>query len=187
MDHLSQVAKDKYEEFKALLPPMKSRWQQHRANWLPSPKNYFKFNYDGVVFAKVNKSDIGVVIRDNQGLVIASLVQQLSQAYRAVEVKAMAASRALKFGLEFGIHWPILEGDSEVVLKALENEESGSATYELLLKDASLFSSSFSTLSHSHTKRDDNKTTHSLARLAINFSEYTVWLVDVSSQSLNFV
>lgn len=102
----------------------------------------------------MNKSGIGVVTQDNQGLVIASLVQQLSQAYQAVEVAAMAASRALKFGLEFGIHWAILEGDSEVVLKALENEELGSTAYGLLLKDASLFSSSFSTLSHSHTKRE---------------------------------
>ena len=116
---------------------MKSRWKQHRANWLPPPPNYFKINYDKAVFAKVNKSGIGVVIRDNQGLVIASLVQQISQAYQAVEVEAMAASRALKFGLEFGIHWAILEGDSEVVLKALENEESRSVAYGLLLKDAS--------------------------------------------------
>ena len=104
MDHLAQVAKERYEEFKALLPPMKSRCQQHRANWLPTPPNYFKINYDWAVFVKVIKSSIGVVIQDNQGLVIASLVQQLSQAYQVVEVEAMATSRALKFGLEFGIH-----------------------------------------------------------------------------------
>ena len=102
-----------------------------------NPTKLFKINYDWAVFVKVIKSSIGVVIQDNQGLVIASLVQQLSQAYQVVEVEAMAKSRALKFGLEFGIHWAILEGDSEVVLKALENEESGSVAYGLLLKDAS--------------------------------------------------
>ena len=59
----------------------------------------------------------------------------------------------------------------------MENEES----------DASLFSSSFSKLFHSHTKRDDNKVACILARLVVNYPKCTVWMKDVPYQVLNFV
>ena len=69
----------------------------------------------------------------------------------------------------------------------MEIEESDSMAYGLLLKDASLFSSSFSKLSYSHTKRDDNKVAHILARLVVNYPKCTVWIKDVSYKVLNFV
>ncbi|KAK7844539.1 hypothetical protein CFP56_010703 [Quercus suber] len=77
--------------------------------WHPSPTNIYKINYNGGIFAKENKLGIGVVVRDSNGLVIASMVQQFPQAYKAVEIEAMAASRASEFGLEIGIHQAILE------------------------------------------------------------------------------
>ena len=48
-----------------------------------SPLNFFKIDYDGTVFEKPNQSVIGVVIRDNKGLVIASSTRQIPQAYQA--------------------------------------------------------------------------------------------------------
>lgn len=44
-----------------------------------------------------------MVIRDSSGQVIAALVQQLSRAYQAVKVVAMAACKALEFGNEIGM------------------------------------------------------------------------------------
>lgn len=44
-------------------------------------------------------------------------------AYQAVEIEAMAALRALKFGLEVGIDKAIVEGDLELVVKALIKED----------------------------------------------------------------
>ena len=89
-------------------------------------------------------------------------------------MEALAASKAFEFELEVRMHQVVLEGDSKVVIKALEIEESDSMAYGLLLKDASLFSSSFSKLSYSHTKRDDNKVAHILARLVVNYPKCTV-------------
>ena len=65
--------------------------------------------------SEANKSGNRVVIRDKQGLVIAHLwVQQLPQAHNTAEVEAMAAGRAIEFGLQ----WVLLEGDSEAVVTA---------------------------------------------------------------------
>ena len=50
-----------------------------------------------------NSSCIGLTIQNSEGLAIASLAQRLKQAYKAVEIEAMAAIRALEFAAE--ISW----------------------------------------------------------------------------------
>lgn len=119
------------------------------------PMNVYKINYDGQVFAGTNKLGIGVVIRDCHG--------QLGQAYQLLDVEALAACRALEFGSELGIHREIVEGDSEVVVKALGNLDNGFHSYGLLINDAALFSGLVSELLYSYTRRDGNKVAHSLA------------------------
>ena len=94
-------------------------------------------------------------------------MQQLDQAYQTVEVEAMAVCKAMKFGSELGLHRAIVEGDSVLVAKALKCKDNGLAPYAHLINDVSLFSSSFSELSYSHVRRDDNKVTHRLARLVL--------------------
>lgn len=127
------------------------------------PMNVYKINYDGQVFAGTHKLGIGVVIRDCHGQIIAVLVQQLGQAYQLLDVEALAACRALEFGSELGIHREIVEGDSEVVVKALGNLDNGFHSYGLLINDAALFSGLVSELLYSYTRRDGNKVAHSLA------------------------
>ena len=39
---------------------------------------FVKVNFDGVVFGELNKSGVGVVIRDNNGAVLASCSEKLS-------------------------------------------------------------------------------------------------------------
>ena len=114
------------------------------------------------------------MVQDSNRLVIASMVQQLPQAYKAVEIEAMAASRASEFGVEIGIHQAILEGDSTLVVTILAEGDFGAAMDSLFLKEANNFFPSYSKLSHSHTKRDDNKVAQSLAKLAINLLDCTV-------------
>ena len=111
----------------------------------PAPDSY-KINYDGALSNANNKSGIGVVLQDCHGEVIASLVQQLDQAYQPVEVEAMATCRAVEFGSELGLHRAIVEGDSEVVVKALRCKEYGLAPYAHLINDVSLFSGLYSEL-----------------------------------------
>ena len=79
----------------------------HQALWTTTPDSY-KINYDGALSIADNKSGIGIVVRDCHGEVIASLIQKLDQAYQPVEVKAMAASKAVEFGNELGLHRAII-------------------------------------------------------------------------------
>lgn len=65
-DQLAQVARDRFEEYKAALPALKPRRQQHHTPWSPPPPDLFKINYDGAVFKEAIQSGIGVVFRNTQ-------------------------------------------------------------------------------------------------------------------------
>nr|XP_023891641.1 uncharacterized protein LOC112003671 [Quercus suber] len=119
--------------------------------------------------------------------VIASLVQQLDQAYQPVEIEALAACKAVEFGAELGLHRATVEGDSVLVVKALKCKDNGLVPFGHLINDVSLFSGAFSKLSYSHIRRDGNKIAHSLARLALTTPSCTTWMEDVPSCTLPFV
>ena len=56
---------------------------------------------------------------------IVSLAQRLKQAYKAVEIEAMAAIRALEFAAEISLDRVVVEGDSKIVTQALKTEDTG--------------------------------------------------------------
>ena len=95
----------------------------------------------------------------------------------------MAAYRAMEFGSEIGIGSAIVEGDSEIIVKALRNRDNGLISCGPLINYVSLFSE----FSYSRIQRDGNKVAHSLARLALIMSKCTMWMEDVPSRTLPFV
>ena len=97
-----------------------------------------------------------------------------------MEVEAIAISRALEFGFEVGVTQAILEGDFEVIIKALVENESFVTSFDPMIQDAKVFSRSFNQLLYSHTRREVNKLiAHSFAKHYLNVSDCTVWMKDV--------
>ena len=94
----------------------------------------------------MNKFGIGVVVCNSHGLVIASLAQQLPQAYKAIEIESLVATRALELGLEIGLDRVIMKGDSNVTMKALAIETRSLVSFDVLIQDAKIFSSCYSKL-----------------------------------------
>ena len=76
-------------------------------------------NYDGAVFSQQGKAGLGVIIRNHEGVVMASMVQQIPLPTTVAQVEALAVRRATEFALEIGITTAILEGDSETIVKEL--------------------------------------------------------------------
>ena len=187
MSHLAQTANDRFHEFKAVQPSALPSLRQRHVTWSPPAPNIFKINYDGAIFADTNRSGIGVVIHNGDGLVIASLVQPLNQAFKAVEIEVLAASRALELAADIGLDIVILEGDSKVVTQALETEDVGLAAYGLLIRDACTLARNFSEVSYSHTKREGNKVAHGLAKLATNLANCVIWMEEVPPSIYHFV
>ena len=77
MNRIVQVSKERLEEFTAVIPTKPPPYSKPRIVWKPPPINMMKINFDGAVFRKENRSDVEVVIRNSEGLVLAFLSQQL--------------------------------------------------------------------------------------------------------------
>ena len=145
-----------------------------------------KINFDGAISTEEKCSGIGAIIRDSEGLVIASLVTHVPQQLQPIKIEALAAYKALEFARELGISEAVLEGDSSLVMTALASKNPGLAPFGLLLQDSLMVSIGFSKLSYSHTKREGNTVAHNLAQLAINHQNYVIWMEDVPSDVLSF-
>ncbi|XP_075636673.1 uncharacterized protein LOC142608901 [Castanea sativa] len=154
--------------------------------WQPPPQGMIKINFDGSTSAKDQASSIGVVLRDENGSVLASLAQQLPQLYTPLIIEAKAALRALQFAAELGFNQVILEGDCQVLIKALKEDSMFLCIDGLFIEDVLLDAIFFNELHYSHVKRGDNKVAHSLARYALGVLNFVVWMEDVPP-SLFFV
>ena len=184
---LKHAAQECWDEIRSVNPLPNPIRPQPKPKWTALPLNKYKINYDGAISNADNKIRIGVVVRNCNGEVMASLIQQLEQAFQPMEVEAIVACKVVEFGSEIGVDYAIVEGDSEVIVKALRNNDNGLTPFAPLINDISLFSSLFSESSYSHIKRDGNKFAHSLARLALITPGCTVWMEDVPSRTLPFV
>ena len=138
-----------------------------------------KINCDGATFKEQNKSGVGVVIRDRNRMVLASMAKQIPQLYTALEIEAMAASSVLSFASQLGFHRGILEFDSLVLVSALLKNSTYLSTDGLLLDDIRFYASFFNQLLYSHVKREGNKVAHKLAKHALCISDFLVWMEDV--------
>ena len=59
------------------------------------------------------------MIRNEQGLVMASLSQKVPLPFTIVKVEALVGRRAVEFAAEFDLDRIILEGDSLILINAL--------------------------------------------------------------------
>ena len=89
--------------------------------WHPPNASWYKINFDGAFFVKENCAGVGVVIRNEQGLVMASLSQKIPLPFIVIEVEALAARRAVKFAAELGLDQIVLEGDSKILINTLQH------------------------------------------------------------------
>ena len=135
-----------------------------RVSWIPPPDNSLKINFDGVTFKDIGKASLGVVIRNDQGQEIASHSEQISLPHFLVMVEALAAARAISFAQDLGFSSFVLEGDSELVIKALKSDEDSLSPSGHIIASAKATTEANSCISFSHTCRLGNFVAHNLVK-----------------------
>ena len=84
-----------------------------------------------------------MVIIDGSGLVISSCSKKFQQAFSSTGIEALVAASALSFAAYIGINKAILEGDSLVVIKALNKPDIPLSSIGHWIEDAKIYSNSF--------------------------------------------
>ena len=147
--------------------------------WLPPDCPLYKLNFDGALFEAEQCAGLGVILRNSEGEAMVSLTERAMLPFTAIEVEALAARRALLLALEIGFDRVILEGDSQVLITALQNNSYSLSHFGHLVQDIQYLASCFSEIHYSHVRRHCNTVAHALARRANSVSHYQVWMEDV--------
>jgi len=113
--------------------------------------------------------------------------EKINKAYKAEEIEALAALKALSFVHELGFRSVFLEGDPFGLIQALKLEEHSLSLVSLLVKDVKVFAKFFVRLLYSHIKRNGNGVTHSLAKHVIRILDFKVWMEDVPSHIVSIL
>nr|POE89219.1 hypothetical protein CFP56_72880 [Quercus suber] len=151
----------------------------HVAAWQAPVQDTYKVNFDGAVFVEEGLAGLGVVIRNDHGLIMASLTQQIPLPGSVIEVEVLAARKALELTLELGFDNITLEGDSEVLIKSLAKGGNSLAHCGHLLAGIRMLMARFSSLSLSHVKRHCNSLAHALARRASSTPNLSIWMEEI--------
>ena len=81
----------------------------------------WKTNFNEAMFLESDQAGIGVVVRNQAGQVMATLSERIQKPGSAEILEVLATWRAVQFILELGFKQLVFEGDSEVIIKALDN------------------------------------------------------------------
>ena len=183
-----QIASKAYgalREFQQLHPTHTVIPRTARAvKWRPFIAPCVKENFDNAIFSQDGLAGIRVIIRNEQGLVMAALSQQIPSPALVEMVEVLEARQALVFAKELGFDKVVMEGDSKTVIKAILGDYMDCSYMGHVLQDIKLLFSSFSFISVKHIHREGNCVAHKLARRAIR-NHFLVWMESVPPDVLD--
>lgn len=119
----------------------------------PPPRSTFKVNFNGAVFRENNFAGVGVMIRDDKGLVLASMFEKYLLPYLVTAIEVIVASKALWFALDNGLTSIILEGDSKITIETLKCADASLAAFGNLVEEAKILASRFTAVEFCHISR----------------------------------
>ncbi|XP_030970877.1 uncharacterized protein LOC115991308 [Quercus lobata] len=139
------------------------------------------------MFPESDQAGIRVVVRNQAGQGMAALSKRIQKPNSAEIFEALATRRAVQFTLELGFKQSVFEGDSEVIIKALDNEVFSSPSVGHIVKDIWSMSGLLQIKSFSYVRRQGNSVVHALTQRARFSFPVLVWMENVPLDILRFV
>ncbi|KAL4277986.1 hypothetical protein GQ457_03G024950 [Hibiscus cannabinus] len=132
--------------------------------WQAPPENVYKFNFDTSFNSQNRSATSGVIGRDITGEIMASCVVPHNNVLDALMAEALACLQAVHYAKELGFRRVIIEGDSLIVIKKLNEGMNDRSTIAPVIHDIRVKARDFDVISFVFVKRDANNAAHVLAR-----------------------
>ena len=156
------------------IPHQLQNTQPAQHHWVP-PNGWYKVNVDGAVFSKHKWSGIGVIARDDQGLV-ATMSKKLELPLKPLEIEAKALEQAAIFAKDISLQKVIFESDSLLVCSAIRGESNPSLAIANIIAGTIHHMRMLSHFETRHTRREGNMAAHGLAKYAQFVDDFVTWM-----------
>ena len=107
-----------------------------------------------------------MIVHDNCAAAIGALSMSTSLGRSVAELEALACQRAIQFALEFGLSRVVIEGDSAVVIDALQLGTGELSSFGNILADIHAQASAFQCVAFNYVSRVCNSVADALAKKA---------------------
>ncbi|XP_042939476.1 uncharacterized protein LOC122274506 [Carya illinoinensis] len=142
--------------------------------WKPSPMHTYKLNWDAALDRIQSRIGIGVVVRDYEGRILATMRKNKCLFPDPLLAEAYGTLQATTFGLELGLRKIILQGDSLQITQALKKKDANWTSVGMFVSEAKEIRKNFLKRDVLHVRRDGNVIAHVLAKDALVISDVIV-------------
>ena len=122
-------------------------------------------------------------MRDAEGMIIATMCQNIQLPSLVDLVEALAARRAILFALELCLAHVMVEGDSLKVIAAINNPQKNRTLWGHVVEDTKKYW--FQTCSFGHLYREGNSLAHSLTKRVVLSADLYVWKEELSQDLID--
>ena len=116
---------------------------ERAVRWIPPIYPLYKVNFDGATFKKLGAAGLGAVVHDHTGSVLGALAERIHLPSSPAVVEALTCRRALYFAKELSIFEVSVEGDSEVIIKAILARDMANPEYGHVISDILIVANDF--------------------------------------------
>ena len=130
------------------------------------------------MFKELGSCGIGVVIRNERGLLMGAMSKKLDLPLGALEVEAKAFEEGFQLAGDLGLRNIIVEGDAKTVTDALAGRCAPPSSIQMIIEGSWRGSHNVQEWQISHVCRAGNCAAHLMARNAKFVNDSIVWVED---------
>lgn len=116
VEHALSLQKD-YNEVQG----KSKKLDQMQCRWNPPPPGVMKLNVDGAIFHDQHKTGVGIILQDEQGEVLMFASKKEHEVKDPTKIELLAIFWGLQLCSPLGLHELIIESDSLLMVKELQN------------------------------------------------------------------